>query len=104
MVNFPILFKLFNFNPFSSKLFLIDSAVANELKFDNSQAELHKLDADGLQTAFLDPQERNIVTYFNSNQIRFNGYKSFQIKIVLTSPDITRVPRVSDYRAIAVTI
>ena len=78
--------------------------VANELQFDNSQAELHKLDADGLQTAFLDPQERNIVTYFNSNQIRFNGYKSFQIKIVLTSPDITRVPRVSDYRAIAVTI
>ena len=77
--------------------------VANNLRFDNPQAELALLGADGVQTAFIDRNDQT-VTYFNSNQIKFNGYKAFQIKIVLTSTDITRVPRVSDYRAIATTI
>ena len=75
----------------------------DNLRFDNPQAELALLGADGVQTAFIDRNDQT-VTYFNSNQIKFNGYKAFQIKIVLTSTDITRVPRVSDYRAIATTI
>lgn len=78
--------------------------VDNAIAFDNVESELFIVDTSALQTGFLDPQNEKIVTYFNNDTVRFSTYKSFQIKIVLTSSDITRVPRVKNYRAIAVTV
>jgi hypothetical protein len=78
--------------------------LANALTFDNTEADLFLVNTTAKQQAFLDPGNEGIVTYFNGDNIRFNQYRSFQIKIVMLSPDITRVPRIKNYRAIAVTI
>ena len=56
------------------------------------------------QTAFKDPQNDKVATYYNSNGTKFSGYKVFSIKIVLLSDDISTVPAVKDYRAIALSV
>ena len=53
-------------------------------------------------SAYLDNQNYNIVKYHNKNMAKFNGYKSYAIKIVLKSANYYLVPRVAEYRAIAV--
>ena len=53
-------------------------------------------------SAYLDNQNFNIVKYHNKNMAKFNGYKSYAIKIVLKSANYYLVPRVAEYRAIAV--
>lgn len=53
-------------------------------------------------TAFLNNQNYNIVRYFNSNSAKYDGYKAFAIKIVLLATNYYLVPKVSEYRAIAV--
>ena len=56
------------------------------------------------QVAFKDPQNEFITTYFDSEQRRFETYKVFQIKIVMLSDDATRVPRIKDLRAVAMSV
>ena len=53
--------------------------------------------------AFLDVQNKNLLTYFNTSGGRMVGYDSYQVKIVLLSSDNVLVPYVDDVRAIAVT-
>lgn len=53
-------------------------------------------------TAFLNNQNYNIVRYFNSSSAKYDGYKAFAIKIVLLADNYYLVPKVSEYRAIAV--
>lgn len=53
-------------------------------------------------TAFLNNQNYNIVRYFNSSSAKYDGYKAFAVKIVLLASNYYLVPRVSEYRAIAV--
>ena len=54
-------------------------------------------------SAYLDVQNQNVLTYYNSALAKFRGFDSFAIKIVLLSENGFVVPRVDDVRAIAVT-
>jgi len=52
-------------------------------------------------SAYLDNQNFNIVRYLNSSSAKYDGFKSFAVKIVLLANNYYLVPRVSEYRAIA---
>lgn len=53
-------------------------------------------------SAFLDVQNKNILTYYNSALSLFQGYDSVALKIVLLSDNGFVVPAVDDIKAIAV--
>lgn len=53
-------------------------------------------------SGYLDNQNYNVVRYYNSSMAKFDGFKTFSIKIVLKSDNYYLVPRVAEYRAIAV--
>lgn len=53
-------------------------------------------------SAFLNNQNYNVVRYFSKNSAKYDGYKAFAVKIVLLAESYHLVPRVSEYRAIAV--
>lgn len=53
-------------------------------------------------SAFLDVQNQNVLTYFSSTGARFEGYDSFQIKVIPLSADGVAIPYINDVRAIAV--
>ena len=76
--------------------------VGRNLDFTNAAVDLHKLDY--ATTAFKDPQNSKITTYLNSSQYRFTTYKTWAIKIVLLTDDIATIPRVKDYRALALSV
>jgi hypothetical protein len=52
-------------------------------------------------TAFLNPDNSEIAEYYNNSSSRFESFKYFAIKIVLTSTDRVNYPRLNDVRAIA---
>lgn len=57
------------------------------------------------QTAFKDRSSSNVVTYYSNTGAQFSTYKTFAIKIVMTSEEGSHiVPRVSDMRAIALQV
>ena len=76
--------------------------VGNDISFDNTQADMFKIDTP--QTAFKDPQNSKIATYYNSAQNKFDTYKQFQLKLVMLSTNAARVPRIQNFRAIATSI
>ena len=76
--------------------------VGNDISFDNTQADILKVDTP--QTAFKDPQNEFIATYYNSGQNKFDTFKNFQIKIVMLSNNAALAPRVRDFRALALSI
>lgn len=53
-------------------------------------------------SAFLDAQDQNTITYYNSALSLFKGFDSFALKIVLLSDNNVSIPYVDDIRAIAV--
>ena len=53
-------------------------------------------------TAYLDRQNFNMLTYFNGALSKFQSYNSFAIKVVLLSSDNTNIPFVDDLQAVAV--
>jgi hypothetical protein len=56
------------------------------------------------QTAFKDPRNGKIGTYFNSEGSKFATYKVFNIKIVLLSDSTATAPAIKDFRAIALSV
>jgi len=52
-------------------------------------------------SAFADNQNYNITTYYNSKMGKFTSFKTYAIKIVLKSANHYLVPRVKEYRAVA---
>ena len=53
-------------------------------------------------TGFKDRYQSNIVSYYTSTGALFHSYKTFSIKIVMTSEEGSHiVPRIADMRAIA---
>lgn len=54
-------------------------------------------------TAFLNSENNNFLRYFNRDGSIFDTYKAYSIKIVLLSSDSSIIPKIQDYRAIAVT-
>ncbi len=53
-------------------------------------------------TAYLDKQNFNMLTYFNGQLAKFQSYNSFAVKVVLLSSDNTNIPFVDDLQAVAV--
>jgi hypothetical protein len=54
------------------------------------------------QTAFKDLSLSNVVSYYTSTGAHVHSYKTFAVKIVMTTEEGSHiVPRVSDMRAIA---
>ena len=53
-------------------------------------------------TAYLDKQNFNMLTYFNGQLSKFQSYNSVAVKIVLLSSDNTSIPFVDDLQAVAV--
>mgnify|MGYP003135285288 FL=1 len=56
------------------------------------------------QTAFKDPRNSKIGTYFNSEGSKFATYKVFNIKIVLLSDSTATAPAIKDFRALALSV
>ena len=83
----------------SSTTIVLDEAIGFA---NNTGASIATVDLP--QTAFKDPQNDKVVTYYNSSGSKFATYKVFAIKIVLLSDDISTVPAVKDYRAIALSV
>lgn len=74
----------------------------NNVSFTNVGATIRTVDLP--QTAFKDPQNSSIATYYNSAGSRQTTFSKFAIKIVLLSDDSTTVPEIKDMRAIALSI
>ena len=53
-------------------------------------------------SAYIDNQNQNTITYFNKSLAKFQTYNTFALKIVLLSDDGVNIPFVDDVRAIAV--
>ena len=83
----------------NSTVIVLDEAISFA---NNTGADIATVDLP--QTAFKDPQNEKVATYYNSGGTKFATYKVFAIKIVLLSDDISTVPAVKDYRAIALSV
>ena len=77
------------------------SSKANQNDFIEYLYEL-PTSAPNDQTAYLNQNNSGIIRYVNRTGEIFDTYKSFSVKIVLLSNDSSIVPRLQDYRAIAV--
>jgi hypothetical protein len=51
---------------------------------------------------FLNPQNNNIVRYYNKNVVQYDSYDSVQVKFVLLSTSDTIVPRIHNIRVVGV--
>ena len=54
--------------------------------------------------AFNNIANDNVVRYYSSSMIEFDGYNQMQIKIVLLASDTYRSPQVEDIRVIGVSV
>ena len=72
------------------------------MNFSKSGTAMEILSSD--HGMFKDPQNESIATYFDANGTKYDEYKSFAIKIVLTATSSNIVPKVNDYRAIALSV
>lgn len=100
------------YSPIIPTTYFLDTVTAsNTTTFTVASAVSNaSLVATGLQVdvitnpkaAFLDNQNKNILTYFNNSYAKFQTYDSFAVKLVFTSTDAVVVPFVDDVRAIAV--
>lgn len=79
--------------------FTLASAVANSSLVDKG---LYVDKVIRKNSAFLDIQGSNILTYYNTSLALFKGYDTFQVKVVLLSSDGISIPFIDDVRAIAV--
>jgi len=82
----------------NTSVILLDQVV----NFTRSGARLEILDDD--HGVFKDPQNNYIATYFDPNGVKYDEYKNFAIKIVMTSSSSNIIPKVNDYRALALSV
>lgn len=82
----------------NTSVIVLDQAV----NFTRTGATLEILNAD--HGVFKDPQNSYIATYFDANGVKYDEYKSFAIKIVLTADNSNIIPKVNDYRALALSV
>lgn len=66
--------------------------------------EVHILRNDTIRdyTAFLNTDNDNVIRYYNRDSGIFDNYKAYSIKIVLLSNNSSIIPKLQDYRAVAV--
>lgn len=75
--------------------------IANQ-SFNQSGLKIAKISTNNIKSAFINPQNDNIVRYYNDSRARFDTYKQFAIKIVMLSETTFIVPIVRDIRTVAV--
>ena len=63
---------------------------------------IDKIDPLYKNTAFSDPQNNGVLTYYNSGMVKFAQFSTMAFKPLLLSNSSYIVPRVSDYRAVGV--
>lgn len=100
------------YNPTFPDTFFVDTVTASNTTTltVSSAVSNSSLQGSGLEieiitdknSAFLNNQNYNIVRYFNKSLAKYDGFKVFAVKIVLLSSASYLVPRVEEYRAIAV--
>jgi hypothetical protein len=100
------------YNPTFPDTFFVDTVTASNTTtitvssaVSNSSLRGSGLNIDVItnkNSGFLNNQNYNIVRYFNTSLAKYDGFKVFAIKIVLLSSASYLVPRVEEYRAIAV--
>ena len=56
------------------------------------------------QQGFINPQNQNIVRYYNSNNSYFDGYDTLQIKMVLLSNTTALSPRLASLTAVGLSV
>lgn len=81
--------------------------IADEAPVTIAEGEEHyKVDAEYTRQAFRDPNAETpfMATYYNGDGEKFVGFKTLQIKIVMTSTSTFNAPTVDDFRAIAVSL
>ena len=73
--------------------------------FINTSLTVSNLKVDRLafkNQAFNNIQNDNVARYYNSSLVAFDGYDTFQIKVVLLSENDTIVPKIDDIRGVLV--
>jgi hypothetical protein len=102
------------YHPANASIYVVDSVVAtnsssltlsrgiSNTTITNLQSGFYVDKATDKEVAFLDKQNFNTLTYFNSSLSKFKTYNAFAVKIVLLSSDNTNIPFVDDLQAVAV--
>ena len=83
----------------STTITLSDPATGS---FNSTALKVEVVSAVNRRSAFINPQNRNVVRYYTKGLSPKDTYKKFTIKIVLLSDDSYKAPLVKDVRAIAV--
>ena len=94
-----------NFNTRSVKSIINATSftVNKKLSFVSSNVSIGSLDySQTLNSAFLYDGNDNIIRYTTDNDLYFDTYSQFTIKIVLVSNSSIYIPTVSDIRALAI--
>ena len=68
----------------------------------NGAVKIELVSETNKNSAFINPQNRNVVRYYTADMSPLDTYNQFLIKIVLLSENTWRAPLVKDVRAIAV--
>jgi hypothetical protein len=102
------------YHPANASIYVVDSVVAtnsssltlsrgiSNTTITDLQSGFYVDKATDKEVAFLDKQNFNTLTYFNSSLSKFKTYNAFAVKIVLLSSDNTNIPFVDDLQAVAV--
>jgi hypothetical protein len=83
----------------STTITLADAATAS---FNSTALKIELVSTKNKHSAFINPQNSNIVRYYTKDLSQKDTYKKFAIKIVLLSEETFKAPLVRDVRAIAV--
>jgi len=86
----------------NSTVLTLDSSVSNTSVTGAGSMSIDKI-ADPYQ-AFLNPQNNNVIRYYNSSLSPIDTYDSIQYKVVLLSNNINIAPRISSLTALGVSV
>ena len=86
-----------------------EMTVADGATFATDGSVVRKVDSSHLNQVFRDPNigastDRFISTYYDSDNVKYTGYKILAIKIVMKADSTSFNPYLQDYRAIAVSL
>lgn len=84
--------------PASATVLTLDDDVV----FTNTSASIEKVTLP--QSAYLNPQNLDIVRYTDTTGADYDGYKTFALKIVLLSTTTHNIPKIKDIRSISLAV
>lgn len=85
----------------NSTAVVIADTISNS-SFSASGLKIEKISETNKHSAFINPQNKNVVRYYTNDMAPMDTYKTFLIKIVQLSPYNYSVPLIKDVRALAV--